>query len=108
MFESEIDITYAFFLILFLCLPLILLTVWLRHALRPRLLILLGVLALVAVVYTGPWDNAIIENGVWSYGNGRVFGLLIGRVPVEEYAFYVLQVCLTGLLTAGLIRRRLG
>lgn len=69
------------------------------------MLILLGV-CLLALVYTGPWDNLLIASGVWSFGSHRVLGLFIGRVPLEEYGFYILQVFLTGTLTAALLRAR--
>jgi lycopene cyclase domain-containing protein len=44
------------------------------------------VLALIALVWTTPWDNAIIAKGVWSYGSERVLAT-VGLVPLEEYAF---------------------
>ncbi|MDQ2741167.1 MAG: lycopene cyclase domain-containing protein, partial [Chloroflexota bacterium] len=62
--------TYGQFLALFLGLPLLGLAMASRFWLDRRLaLTLLGVAAL-AVIYTGPWDEAIIRNGVWSYGPG--------------------------------------
>ena len=62
-------------------------------------------MAIVALIYTGPWDNAIILNGVWSFNPGQVLGPVIGVVPLEEYLFYILQVAFTGLLTVWLLRR---
>jgi lycopene cyclase domain-containing protein len=56
-------------------------------------------------LYTAPWDNAIILNGVWSFSRSQVLGTVIGVVPLEEYIFYVLQVALTGLFTVWLLRR---
>ena len=53
-------------------------------------------IALLAVVYTTPWDNYVIRRGVWDYGADRVIGT-IGYVPIEEYALFVLQPGLTGL-----------
>lgn len=60
----------------------------------------------MALLYTGPWDNLLIGNGVWSYGRDRVIGITIGAVPIEEYAFYILQVAATGLLTILLLLAR--
>jgi lycopene cyclase domain-containing protein len=91
-------VTYAAFLALFLVPPIALLTLRVRPG--RRLLGALGVTALLAVVYTGPWDAAIIAEGVWSYPPGRVIGPTVGGVPLEEYAFFVLQTAMTGLLTA--------
>lgn len=56
----------------------------------------LPTIALIALLYTTPWDNYLVYRGVWSYGPDRVWATL-GYVPVEEYAFFVLQPLLTGL-----------
>ena len=61
-------------------------------------------LALIALVYTTPWDNYLVWRGVWGYGNGRVVGT-IGYVPIEEYVFFLLQPFLTGLLLYRLLER---
>ncbi|GIV60953.1 MAG: lycopene beta-cyclase [Rhodothermaceae bacterium] len=53
-------------------------------------------LALLAVLYTTPWDNYLVARGIWSYGAARVLGT-IGYVPLEEYLFFILQPLLTGL-----------
>lgn len=98
-------VNYAAFLAIFLGVPLAVLLALSRQFFSRRLLVLLGVLAVVAVVYTGPWDSAIIAQGVWSYGAGQVVGLVINRVPLEEYVFYLLQVVLTGTFTAWLVTR---
>jgi len=50
----------------------------------------------VAVAYTTPWDNYLIDQGVWWYGEGRVVARILSA-PVEEYLFFVLQSLLTGL-----------
>jgi len=61
-------------------------------------------LAVVALVYTAPWDNYLVATGVWWYDEALVTGLTIGWVPVEEYAFFILQTLLTGFWTAYLLR----
>jgi lycopene cyclase domain-containing protein len=76
-----------------------------RRQLSRRLVLILGGVSLIAVAYTGPWDNLIIANGVWSYGRGRVWGGLIGHVPLEEFCFYILQVILAGLIASVLLTR---
>lgn len=53
-------------------------------------------IALIAFVYTTPWDNYLVAREVWWYGPDRVLAT-IGFVPVEEYAFFLLQPILTGL-----------
>jgi lycopene cyclase domain-containing protein len=97
--------TYLQFLAIFLIVPLaVVLLIW-RRDLRRWPWAVLGGLSVVALLYTGPWDNALIANGVWSIARDRVVGPAIGLVPLEEYTFYVLQVVLTGLVTTLLLTR---
>ncbi|CAN5794212.1 lycopene cyclase domain-containing protein [soil metagenome] len=56
----------------------------------------LPLLAILAFIYTTPWDNYLVWRGVWGYGPERVIAI-IGYVPVEEYLFFILQPLLTGL-----------
>ncbi len=62
----------------------------------------LGLIALIAFVYTTPWDNYLVEQGVWGYGDDRVLATW-GHVPIEEYLFFILQPLLTGLWLYRLI-----
>lgn len=57
----------------------------------------LGVVALIAFVYTTPWDNYLVYRDVWGYPDGAVLGTL-GYVPYEEYAFFIIQTVIVGLL----------
>jgi lycopene cyclase domain-containing protein len=57
---------------------------------------------LIAFIYTTPWDNYLVYRGVWGYGDERVLGT-IGYVPLEEYAFFLLQPVLTGLVLYRLL-----
>lgn len=61
----------------------------------PRATWTLPAVALIALVYTTPWDNYLVWRGIWWYGADRVLGT-IGYVPIEEYLFFVLQPLLTG------------
>ena len=63
-----------------------------------------GILALIALIWTTPWDNWIVARGVWSYGVDRVLGT-IGVVPLEEYAFMILMPFLNAGFIALLIRQ---
>lgn len=69
--------------------------VLLLHGRRtPRAFVLAaGGLALLALVWTAPWDEHLVRTGVWSYGTDRVLAT-VGSVPVEEYVFVVLLVVL--------------
>ena len=84
--------SYLLFDLLFLGLPVALL---LRRAGRPpvRLLRACAALAVVALIWTVPWDEHLVRTGVWGYGGDRVLARL-GSVPVEEYVFVVLEVLL--------------
>ena len=83
---------YLAFDLLLVALPAALL---LRHAPRRLPLLPLAALALLALAWTAPWDEHLVRSGVWSYAPDRVVARL-GSVPVEEYAFVVLEVLLVG------------
>jgi lycopene cyclase domain-containing protein len=51
----------------------------------------------IAIVYTTPWDNYLVREGIWSYGTDRVVGT-IGYVPIEEYVFFLLLPAFVGLI----------
>ena len=63
-----------------------------------------GVIAVIAFLYTTPWDNFLVANNIWYYGTDRVIGI-IGHVPFEEYAFFLIQTFSTGLWTFWLLHR---
>ena len=58
----------------------------------------------IALLYTTPWDNFLVAQGVWWYNPGLVSGIVFGWVPLEEYIFFVLQTILTGLWCLALMR----
>ena len=97
--------TYGAFLLLFLVLPILALAVALRRRMTRAWRWSVGAVALIAVLYTTPWDNFIVAQGVWSYPPDRVLGVTLGLVPLEEYVFFVLQVLLTGLVLLALTGR---
>ena len=90
-------LTYLAFHAVFVVPPLVVLAVaaWRRRARLDRSAwrargLGLVILALVALVYTTPWDNYLIERGVWWYGDGAVVAT-VWLAPVEEYLFMLLQ-----------------
>jgi lycopene cyclase domain-containing protein len=98
-------VSYLAFLLVFIVPPLLVLAWTQRRRLpgiHPRAGTFLGLMAVIALVYTTPWDNYLIWRGVWSYGGDRVVGT-IGYVPVEEYLFFLLQPLLTGLWLCSLL-----
>jgi lycopene cyclase domain-containing protein len=108
--------TYLGFLIGFVLLPIILLSTWFiykkikgndlnsitKYFLPGYSFLLLSGLALV---YTTPWDNYLVANGVWWYDPDLVLGIIIGWVPLEEYLFFILQPILGGLLLLLVLSR---
>lgn len=84
---------YAVFDLVAVALPAVLLLAGSRS--RRTLIAPVGVLAAVAVVWTAPWDEHLVRTGVWTYAPDRVLASL-GSVPLEEYAFVVLEVLLVG------------
>ncbi len=98
--------TYPLFLLIFLVIPVTLLAWVLRRRMRVawwRRALALTIIA--ALIYTTPWDNYLVATRVWSYDPSRVWNVVVGVVPLEEYLFFVLQTTLTGLLTLWLLGR---
>lgn len=54
----------------------------------------LAVIVALAVTYTTPWDNVLIERGAWWYGDGVVWHT-VWAAPVGEYLFFVIQPIFT-------------
>lgn len=67
---------------------------------------LLGLLLLpvAAVVWTTPWDNYLVAHGVWKYDPTKVWNVILGYVPLEEYLFFVLQSLSAAFPTILLLR----
>jgi len=95
--------TYVAFLVAFVGPPLTALTaVRAARGRRDHVRVAgLGVLLVLALAYTTPWDNYLIARGVWWYGDGTVSSRL-WLAPVEEYAFIALQTLVTGLWVQSL------
>jgi len=55
-----------------------------------------AVVLALALAYTTPWDNYLIDRGVWWYGEDAVTARL-WLAPVEEYLFIVVQTVLAAL-----------
>jgi len=93
-------LTYLQFLLLFVVPPLVFLgalTVYREQSWwgwRP----ISGVAVIVGIafVYTTPWDNLLIAEGVWWYGDGTTV-VHFWEAPLGEYLFFILQPILTAL-----------
>jgi lycopene beta-cyclase len=97
-------VSYGQFLVVFLVVPILVLGVLLRRRLNRRYVSSIAALAIVALLYTTPWDNLIVSMGVWSYDPARIVGVVLGFIPLEEYLFFVLQTTLSGLVLLALMR----
>ncbi|MEM1221398.1 MAG: lycopene cyclase domain-containing protein [Verrucomicrobiota bacterium] len=99
--------SYLSFLVIFIIIPGLIFSylVW-KRARKEGLQRMLAwhirgtlILAAIAFIWTTPWDNYIVAKGVWTYGTDRVIGV-IGYVPIEEYAFFILMPFLNSALFA--------
>ncbi|MFX1284813.1 MAG: lycopene cyclase domain-containing protein [Promethearchaeota archaeon] len=109
-------LTYFIFLLFFIVIPLMVISFFYYKKYRggeeyqktmiKKILIVLAILIIVAITYTTPWDNFLVENGIWYYETSKVMGILIGFVPIEEYGFFVLQTLFIGLLFGWILLHR--
>jgi len=49
-----------------------------------------GWVLLAVMIFTTPWDNLAAKWGIWGFPRHK-YTLRLGYLPVEEYAFFVLQ-----------------
>lgn len=96
--------TYLEFHLLF-NLPVLLLLLWMvRRRLHRTHLVCIGAVAVIAFLATTPWDNVAVARGIWDFDWQRVTPVeveLAGRkwrLPAEEYAFFVIETMVVGLL----------
>ena len=87
-------------------LPVLCLLLWLsRHRLRPAHWKALLVLCCIVMAATTPWDNWAVHRGIWAFDARRVhmlalpLGGVMWRLPVEEYAFFLIETIQVTLLT---------
>jgi lycopene cyclase domain-containing protein len=67
-------------------------SVWLELALRTRVLVRtrrLGLAVAPVVAVMVAWDWYAITRGQWRFSPTATLGWLVGRLPVEELAFFV-------------------
>jgi putative membrane protein len=49
-----------------------------------------GLVLLAVMIFTTPWDNLAAKWGIWGFPREK-YSLRLGYLPVEEYAFFLLQ-----------------
>lgn len=94
-----VPLTYLEFLLVAVVAPIVLLVIGARRHLTRQLGAGTAVITLVGLLYTIPWDNALVARGIWWYGEGAVLGRL-SYAPIEEYLFIALQPVLVALWLA--------
>jgi lycopene cyclase domain-containing protein len=99
-------VTYSGFLLWFLAIPLVLLLLFLRRYLRRFHKIGLGLVCLLAFVYTTPWDNYAAYKRLWSFDPAFVWGrpFWVGYLPLEEYLFYLAEAIFVCFIVVALAR----
>lgn len=76
---------------------------WLVAASSMDAIVAIGVLCVIVVVFTFPWDSWAVRRGVWDFPEDRLLGRL-GVLPYEEVAFFILQTLQVSFLTLALVR----
>ena len=103
--------TYAGFILQFLILPIgvVICGIWLMRKLGHLKTVDLGyhwrgvaILAVIAFIWTTPWDNYLIARGVWDSPSDRIIGRVF-YVPIEEYVFFILMPVLNGAVICCLL-----
>ena len=64
----------------------------------------MGLLCLLALCYTTPWDSYLIREGIWTYKAQNIIGTVF-FIPYEEYFFFVAQTITGCFMTAWLLTR---
>ncbi|HEY3289583.1 MAG TPA: lycopene cyclase domain-containing protein [Anaerolineae bacterium] len=95
---------YSRFLLVFIVPFVVIGAVLTLPRLTRRELVGLLILPVVAVVWTTPWDNYLVAHRVWRYDPAKVWNVILGFVPLEEYFFFILQSLSAAFPTILLLR----
>ena len=96
--------SYAWFLGLFLVLPILLLSLVLRtHVLRKRYWLTTGLLLLPVMLCMAPWDHTAVSMDIWSWSPRQIWGPELWLVPLEEYLFAFFETILATMLVYSII-----
>lgn len=86
--------------------PLLLFLFWgVRKRLTWGHLKWIGVVSLIVVAFTFPWDSWAVGKGVWGFGENRVL-FRIGNLPFEEVLFFLLETWVVALLVIWFLPHR--
>lgn len=94
--------SYTLYLIIFLGVPLAGLVYLLRGRLYRWALARIGAVVGAGAVYFVPWANYLVAARIWTHEPAMTLGIVVGYLPLEEYARFVLQGALVGLFALWL------
>lgn len=100
---SACKLHYSHFHLLFTLPPLAILYALTKPFLTQLDYSKLFLLPIIAFVWTTPWDNELVRKKAWWYPRSCVLAR-VGYVPLEEYAFFILQSLITSFLTILITR----
>lgn len=93
---------------LYFSLPLLLLLGWLaRRRFTSRHARWLGVVAVIVLLFTYPWDSSAVTRRIWEFDNTRV-AFRIGVLPVEEILFFLIETAAVVLIAVHFLPRNNG
>ncbi|MGE9291499.1 MAG: lycopene cyclase domain-containing protein [Puniceicoccales bacterium] len=107
--------TYWQYHLLFTVPPLIILLFLLRKRIRPAHCVCWLVLLLIVLLFTTPWDNYAVYLGIWGFGENVSLGYpalgspplpWFGQIPLEEYAFFIIESTLICLVCLFFLPRK--
>lgn len=85
-----------------------------RQRLRLAHWICLVAVAAIAFLFTTPWDNYAVYLGIWGFGEGVSIGypwggratdtVWLGHIPLEEYAFFIIETVLVCLVAVFFLK----
>jgi lycopene cyclase domain-containing protein len=73
------------------------------HFFQKECLVAGGIVLAAVLVFTTPWDNHAVAKGIWGFPRER-YTLKIWHLPVEEYAFFLIESIQVMLLVSALVR----
>jgi lycopene beta-cyclase len=85
-------------------LPLLILGAWLAGFTfwSGAVLAAAGLVLLAVMIFTTPWDNYAVAQGIWGFPRER-FTLKLWHLPIEEYAFFIIESIQVMFLTFWLL-----
>ena len=98
------QLTYIFWLALFIGLPLLALAAYARRALWRRRRAL-GLALLGALAGGWAWDALAVRLGAWYYDPSNILGSWIGGLPIEEWLWIAGVTLLFGCITVVVAER---